>query len=164
MLGRDWVNSFKVNPGKVNHIEENTQPLQNVLDKHAEVFDGTLGCLKDVEISLEVKPQSRPKFFKPHSVPFAFKKIVKEELDRLMNQGIISPVKTSKWAAPIVPVLKRNGTMRICGDFKTTFNQVSDTESYPLPRVTWQVGSTFPPSICPMPTYSYLWLSHPKNF
>ena len=135
LLGRDWVNSFKVNPGKVNHIEENTQPLQNVLDKHAEVFDGTLGCLKDVEISLEVKPQSRPKFFKPHSVPFAFKKIVKEELDRLMNQGIISPVKTSKWAAPIVPVLKRNGTMRICGDFKTTFNQVSDTESYPLPRV-----------------------------
>ena len=51
------------------------------------------------------------------------------------QQGIISPVQHSQWAAPIVPVPKNDGTVRICGDFKTTINQVSVTETYPLPRV-----------------------------
>ena len=41
----------------------------------------------------------------------------------------------SQWAAPIVPVPKSGGTVRICGDFKTTINQASVAETYPLPRV-----------------------------
>ena len=49
--------------------------------------------------------------------------------------GIISLIKFSKWAAPIVPVLKQDGSVRICGDFKVTINQVSQIDSYPLPRV-----------------------------
>ena len=54
---------------------------------------------------------------------------------RLEKEGIISPVKFSKWAAPIVPVVKKNGTVRICGDFIVTVNKALLTESYPLPRV-----------------------------
>ena len=49
--------------------------------------------------------------------------------------GIISPIEFSKWAAPIVPVLKQDGSVRICGDFKVTINQVSQIDSYTLPRV-----------------------------
>ena len=49
--------------------------------------------------------------------------------------GIISPVQFSRWAAPIVPVMKQNGGVRICGDYKVTINQANLTDSYPLPRV-----------------------------
>ena len=52
----------------------------------------------------------------------------------LEQSGIISPVQHSQWAAPIVPVPKKDGTVRICGDFKTTVNQACPTEQYPLPR------------------------------
>ena len=45
---------------------------------------------------------------------------VEKELNRLEQLGIISPVQHSQWAAPIVPISKREGTLRICGDFKTT--------------------------------------------
>ena len=31
--------------------------------------------------------------------------------------------------------MKQNGTARICGDYKTTINQSTITESYPLPRI-----------------------------
>ena len=49
--------------------------------------------------------------------------------------GIIYPVKSSRWAALIVPVLKQNGAVRICGDYKVTVNQACLTDSYPLSRV-----------------------------
>lgn len=41
----------------------------------------------------------------------------------------------SRWATPIVPVLKRDGTFRICSDFKATFNLVLQVDQYPLPKL-----------------------------
>ena len=41
----------------------------------------------------------------------------------------------SKWAAPIVPVLKRDGSIRICGDYMLTVNRAAGTDPYPLPRI-----------------------------
>ena len=48
---------------------------------------------------------------------------------------VIEPVQYSDWAAPIVPVLKRDGSVRICGDYKVTVNRALTTDTYPLPRV-----------------------------
>ena len=51
------------------------------------------------------------------------------------QQGTISPVKHSQWATPIVPVPKKDGKFRICGDYKVTLNQVLLVEEYPLPTL-----------------------------
>jgi len=45
------------------------------------------------------------------------------------------PVEFSQWAAPIVPIVKGDGTIRICGDYKLTVNGAAKTDSYPLPRI-----------------------------
>ena len=58
---------------------------------------------------------------------------VDQELQRLEQQGIIEPVQSSGWAAPIVPVMKKE-SVRICGDFKLTVNPVAK-DSFPLPRI-----------------------------
>ena len=40
-----------------------------------------------------------------------------------------------QWAAPIVPVIKKDGSVCICGDYKVTINQASKNDTYPLPRI-----------------------------
>ncbi len=42
------------------------------------------------------------------------------------NQGV--PVTFSEWAAPIVPVVKPEGKIRLCGDYMLTMNTVAKTD------------------------------------
>ena len=41
----------------------------------------------------------------------------------------------SDWAAPIVPVVKSDGKIRICGDYKVTINQSAKIDKYPIPCI-----------------------------
>ena len=50
----------------------------------------------------------------------------------MVNLGIYQPVASSKWVAPIVPVLKGDGSIRICGDYKLTVNKAADCDKYPI--------------------------------
>jgi len=54
--------------------------------------------------------------------------------DRLETAGTLQKVSHSDWAAPIVPVPKGCGTIRICGDYKVTVNPYLDIDRYPLPE------------------------------
>ena len=84
---------------------------------------------------LHVNPHAKPRFFRPRSVPYALRSRVERALESLESEGIIERVDFSEWAAPIVPVVKRDGTIRICGDYKLTVNQAACVDAYPLPRV-----------------------------
>jgi hypothetical protein len=60
---------------------------------------------------------------------------VEKELEKLERVGSISKIEMNDWASPIVPVLKKDGSVRTCGDFKVTVNQVLQVDQYPLPRI-----------------------------
>ena len=99
------------------------------------MFRDELGTVKDVKVALHVKPNSTPKFFKPCTLPLALREKVSNELDRLVASGIIIPVKLSAWAAPVVPVIKKDSSVRLCGDYKLTVNSAAQNEVYLLPRI-----------------------------
>ena len=56
------------------------------------------------------------------------------ELDRLEMLGVLEKTTFCEWAAPIVVVPKKDGRMRICGDYKVTINPSLDVDQYPLPK------------------------------
>ena len=59
---------------------------------------------------------------------------VETELDRLEKLGIVEKVPHSDWATPIVPMVKGDCKVRICGDYKVTLNPCLDVDQHPLPK------------------------------
>ena len=89
--------------------------------------------LQRIEASVSVVPHASPKLHWPRAVLFAIKAKLEETLKAEVEEGELIPVEKSEWAAPIVVVHKRDGGLRVCGDFKVTINPVICPQVYPLP-------------------------------
>ena len=136
LLGKDWMSKIRLDWGRLLHtIQVDTADVDTVLQKHATVFKNELGLVKNMTAKIHVDAQAKPRFCKARTVPYALRDKVNTELDRLSHAGIIQPVEFAEWAAPIVPVVKTDGSIRICGDYKVTANQAAKLDKYPLPRI-----------------------------
>ncbi|XP_055918698.1 uncharacterized protein K02A2.6-like [Eupeodes corollae] len=108
----------------------------NLEGKFRNVFSEELGAHKGSSVSLEILPGSNPIFLKHRQCPIAWKPAVETEIEKLVQQKILEPIMFSRWAKPIVPVPKSDGSVRICGDYRSTVNAVIKTNAYPLPTVS----------------------------
>ena len=144
LLGRDWLYAIRLDWQSLFRVA-NDEPLpsdaRSLLGslkrlelEFPDVFSSGLGRYKPRKVSLQVDPSAPAKFFKHRPPPLALKKDIEEELDRQVQLGILRPVPTSEWAAPVVPVKKSNGSIRLCGSYDLTVNTATSLESYPLPR------------------------------
>ena len=141
LMGRDWL--YKIRPDwyAIKSLKASQTPpiakerLQTMLDKYSDVFEDKLETFKSAKANLTLKEDSKAHFCKARAVPDALRPKVKEELRRLQNEGILTKVEWSDWATPIVPVPKKDGSVRICGDYKGTVNPELQAEQYPLPRI-----------------------------
>ena len=55
-------------------------------------------------------------------------------MERLQAEGTVEPAQFAEWAAPIVPIVKEDKSIRICGDYKVTVNQALKLDNYPIPK------------------------------
>ena len=94
-------------------VENNGVGLAGLLRTYTDIFQESLGKMSGIVAKIRVKQGARPKFFKPRPVPYALKDRIEQDLDRLIALRVIEPIQHSEWAAPIVPVIKANGTVRI---------------------------------------------------
>lgn len=142
LFGLQWIRAFSENV--VNFIQENIQicavshhkskdRLANLITKYDKIFKNVEGEMKVKPIKLQFKTTPKPKFFAARSVPFAIKTAVEDELLEWEGKGILRKVDTSEFATPIVPIMKQNGKIRICGDYKITLNPQLHIDEYPLP-------------------------------
>ena len=149
LLGRDWLKHIRLNRKEIVTMLDATQTrLKSLLDEYSDIFKDELGTMNSIRAELRVKEDARPRFHRPRPVPFALKEAVEREIHRLEETGILNKVSHCEWAAPIVPVPKKDGTVRLCGDYKVTINEALDVDQYPLPRpedlfATLANGNTF---------------------
>ena len=135
LFGRNWLKYLRLDWPTIATVNAvRVKPLQVLLKEHPQLVAEGLGKVEPYRATLQVQPDAMPKFCKSRPVPFAIREAVGKELDHLEEQGIIEKVSHSDWAAPIVPVPKKDGHFRICGDYKVTINQALSVEQYPLPK------------------------------
>ena len=135
LLGRDWLQHLRLDWSEVNLLATSSRQLVGILQEHSKLFQQGLGTFTGAPVDIQLLPDVPHNFFKARSVPFVLKDQIEMELDRLMSEGVITHIKSSSWAAPIVPVMKRDGKIRICGDYKLTANIASKLDVYPLPKI-----------------------------
>ena len=126
LLGRDWLKRIMLNLKELNYVNSvfQTSNLQSVLNDYSDVFKDELGLMCDIKISLQVVPDVQSRYVRPCPIPYAIRSRVDADLDRL-EKGVMEPVPHSEWAAPIVPVVKHDGAIRIVVTSKFTLNQVA---------------------------------------
>ena len=156
ILGRDWLSVLApnwgitllphlYNEGEVGLIsrQETCMSVQSSIEEYVQslsvkfpkVFSKQSNDkpIEYIKVNLNLKENVPPVFHKAYTVPYALRNEVGLELDRLESKGIITKVKTSDWASPLVLVPKGNGKIRLCADFKATLNKFLKVDQHPMP-------------------------------
>nr|ABA97979.2 retrotransposon protein, putative, unclassified [Oryza sativa Japonica Group] len=85
-----------------------------------------------VEHRLPIKPGVRPRQQPPRRCKANMLEPVKAEIKRLYDAGFIRPCRYAEWVSRIVPVIKKNGKVRVCIDFRD-LNKATPKDEYPMP-------------------------------
>lgn len=140
LLGREWIRQLHL---RLTDTINTMNTLGNyaegkitvLLQKYWRKLDPSTTKIRGLQVKLTLKQNVKSVFLKARSVPFKLLPLVDQKLQSLVQKGVLEKVNTSKWATLIVPVLKRNNTVRICGDFKVTINPELEIDEHPLPTI-----------------------------
>jgi hypothetical protein len=120
----------------IAHIEE-IEPSEaiNVVSEFPDVFPDELPGMPErkVEFSIELIPGTAPISKRAYRVSEPELVELKKQIDELLEKGYIRP-STSPWAAPVLFVEKKDGSKRMCIDYRA-LNEVTVKNKYPLPRI-----------------------------
>ncbi|GBP51893.1 Uncharacterized protein K02A2.6 [Eumeta japonica] len=143
VIGREWIRKLNIQ-FDINsiHKEENDitekefkEKLHKLLEQYRELFTEEIGEINNFQATYRLKAGTSPIFLKPRPVPLALRDQVENEIDRLEKEGILEKVAYSQWGTPVVPVIKQNGKVRLCADYRATLNKNIEDDNYPIPRI-----------------------------
>lgn len=135
LLGRDFISVFKLKLTSLNFVNEGHTTAEQLQLRFPDIFSDKLGAFKKYRVKLKLKDDAKPVFFKARPIAFALRDKIDKEIERLLDLGVLKPVQHSDYASPIVPVLKRDGSVRLCADYSVTINKQLVIEQYPLPTI-----------------------------
>ncbi|KAL0544228.1 hypothetical protein IC582_019341 [Cucumis melo] len=107
-----------------------------VVKEFLDVFPDDLSGLppnREIEFTIELLLGTTPISQAPYRMAPSELKELKMQLQELVDRGYIRPI-VSPWGAPVLFVKKKDGTLRLCIDYRQ-LNKVTIRNKYPLPRI-----------------------------
>lgn len=143
LLGRDWLDQLVPQWRQYFSVLSSSFTLSNAVDNVLESFakayphvfsDNAMSFIKNFEAHITLKENVSPVFLRPYSVPYAMVNKVNAKLTAMINAKEVILVSFSKWASPVFPIPKRDGSIRLITDYKRTVNKCIKTDVYPIPN------------------------------
>ncbi len=133
LLGRNWLSRIRLDwPNICSVVQDN---VEDILVKYPEMFRCSLGEYRGPSVKLFIDVDAKPLFSKAKTCAIRNRK----ESKRGHREECAAWHMATGWlfwlAAPLVPIAKSDGWVRLCGDYKITINQVCRVDPYPLPRI-----------------------------
>jgi hypothetical protein len=88
---------------------------------------------REVEFVIDLLPETAPISKRPYRMSVEELKELKKQLTELQEAEYIR-LSSSPWGAPVLFVQKKNGSQRMCVDYRS-LNDVTVKNKYPLPRI-----------------------------
>ncbi|GAU44250.1 hypothetical protein TSUD_399960 [Trifolium subterraneum] len=107
-----------------------------IIREYLDVFSEEINSLppeREIEFSIDLVPGSQPISIAPYRMSPLELRELKSQLEELLQKHFIRP-SVSPWGAPVLLVKKKDGTMRLCIDYRQ-LNKVTIKNKYPLPRI-----------------------------
>ena len=90
---------------------------------------------REIEFAIDVVPGATPASITPYQMAPMELKELKLQLQELLEKGFIRP-SVSPWGAPVLFVKKKDGTLRLCIDYRQ-LNKLTVKNKYLLPRIDY---------------------------
>nr|VZI05385.1 unnamed protein product [Spirometra erinaceieuropaei] len=122
-------------PDSPGFSSEQITAVRNLIFKNSAAFawDGEpLGRTNVLQHTIDTG-SARPIRQPPRRVPVHFQKQLEQTIKDMLDKHVIRP-SSSPWASPIVLVKKKDGSLRLCVDYRK-LNAVTVKDSFPLPRI-----------------------------
>jgi hypothetical protein len=120
----------------IDSKEPNSVEIIKVVSEFPDVFLEDLPGMppeRKVEFAIELLPGTAPISKRAYKVSGPELVELKKQIDELSEKGYIRP-STLPWAAPVLFVEKKDGTRRLCINYRA-LNKVTIKNKYPLPRM-----------------------------
>ncbi|TYK04282.1 pol protein [Cucumis melo var. makuwa] len=107
-----------------------------VVREYPDVFPDELPGLpppREIDFAIELEPDTAPISRASYRMALTELKELKVQLQELLDKGFIRP-SVSPWGAPVLFVKKKDGSMRLCIDYRE-LNKVTVKNRYLLPRI-----------------------------
>jgi hypothetical protein len=114
----------------ISKITELLHEYQDLFPTKFTDMKGIKGPMGEMKIPLRL--DARPIKKRPYKMNPIYKKKVRNELDRMLEVGIIEPIEESEWISPMVVQDKTMGEIRICVDLRK-LNDACLHDPFPTP-------------------------------
>jgi transposase InsO family protein len=150
LLGRSAVQQLNIDVLSLLKSRSDVRPIlqrddtlqkacEQVCEEYSDLFKDELGCLKDFELEVQFKSDSKPVFCKPRTVPYAILDSLNHAIDSGIKRGVWELTPFNDYGTPVVPLRKpptpgqTMAKLRVCGDYSVTVNPQLDTHRHPMP-------------------------------